>query len=175
MVKLGSSENDADREKRSYPISHAYAEQESPQDVALFVAISCELTGFSEVEIFGTGQVLTYFQIVTEHLKQRNQNFRELSGGELPGASFSAENEAYLRELRTTTPCWAKLAASLIKLWYLGQWYNPDDPQDTWIPSSQSYANGLVWDAIQAHPQGAKQQGFAAWAFPPSSSPVVKS
>jgi hypothetical protein len=32
-----------------------------------------------------------------------------------------------------------------------------------------------VWDAIHAHPQGAKQQGFGAWSEPPvTSSTVVK-
>jgi hypothetical protein len=26
---------------------------------------------------------------------------------------------------------------------------------------------GLVWDAIGSHPQGAKQPGYASWALPP--------
>lgn len=52
------------------------------------------------------------------------------------------------------------LARSVIKMWYLGSW-NGD------ILSGEGYVQGLVWDAVDAHPQAAKQQGFGVWAFPP--------
>jgi hypothetical protein len=69
------------------------------------------------------------------------------------------------------------LARNLIKLWYTGNWNQlPDDWRKTFgvlagdsdqVVSVHSYQEGLVWPLIGAHPQGAKQQGFGAWAHPP--------
>ena len=37
----------------------------------------------------------------------------------------------------------------------------------TRVVNTAAYREGLVWDTIGAHPQGAKQPGFATWSFPP--------
>jgi len=36
------------------------------------------------------------------------------------------------------------------------------------VVSPQTYRGGLVWIAAGTHPQGAHQQGFGAWALPPT-------
>ncbi|MDK2124370.1 hypothetical protein [Parachitinimonas caeni] len=155
-------------EKPDYAICHAYTTLKSQDDLKFFVQLSCELTGFNEVDLYGTGQVLTYYQIITDYLDKKDAKLATLFSG-LSSTLFSSQNETYLHKLINGHGQPAKVAASLIKLWYLGQWYNPDNANDTMIPSSQSYISGLVWTAIHAHPQGAKQQGFGAWSFPPLS------
>ena len=69
------------------------------------------------------------------------------------------------------------VAKNLITLWYLGQWQQmPGQWRDvhgaaatdaTHMVSADAYREGLVWSAIRAHPMGAKQQGYGAWALPP--------
>jgi len=156
-------------EKPNYSICQPYTSLHAMDELKFFVQLSCELTGFSEVELFGTGQVPAYFKIITDYLDRNKEKLDALFSG-LTNASASEENTAYLRALLNEQGRAAKVAATLIKLWYLGQWYDPENPNETMIPSSQSYANGLVWTAIQAHPQGAKQQGYAAWSVPPLAS-----
>ena len=77
-------------------------------------------------------------------------------------------------------PDFGPVARNLIVLWYTGQWVqlprewrqrhgaNPNDVD--LILSADSYTEGLVWDAIGVHPQGAKAPGFATWVSPPTRS-----
>lgn len=69
------------------------------------------------------------------------------------------------------------VARNLVVLWYLGQWNQmPADWRDvhganavdmTGFVSAEAYAQGLVWEAIGSHPQGAKMPGYGSWALPP--------
>jgi hypothetical protein len=176
MKQPNDKNNFLQRIKRSFfmsphsdhPISHDYTGKDSPEAVKFFVVLSRELTGFSEVALYGTGQVLTYYHLLRDYLGKRDTQLETVFHGVSDTAS-PAENEACLQHFMQDGGFPAQVAATLIKLWYLGQWYDPTNPENTMIPSSHSYASGLVWDAIQAHPQGAKQQGFGAWSFPPLS------
>jgi hypothetical protein len=68
----------------------------------------------------------------------------------------------------------------MIVLWYTGQWvqlprewrgrHGANAADVDAILSAESYSEGLVWDAIGAHPQGAKAPGFATWVTPPMTS-----
>jgi hypothetical protein len=44
-------------------------------------------------------------------------------------------------------------------------WYNGNWGQN--VVSGQAYIQGLIWDAAEAHPPGAKQPGYGSWAIPP--------
>ena len=44
-----------------------------------------------------------------------------------------------------------------------GAWAN----DVTFVVSTQSYTEGLVWKAIHTHPPAAKQPGYGSWALPP--------
>ena len=76
------------------------------------------------------------------------------------------------------------MTRALIQLWYLGQWVPlPEDWRNRFgasrfdvakIISTRAYKEGLVWDAIGAHPMGAKQQGFGAWAQEPPKRGAVE-
>lgn len=59
----------------------------------------------------------------------------------------------------------AGAAQALIVFWYLGQIAPPGG--DAAIPSSNIYAEGLAWRAIQAHPTGVSHQKFGYWASLP--------
>ena len=68
-------------------------------------------------------------------------------------------------------------------LWYTGQWVqlpgpwrdrhgaSPLDVDD--VLSPEAYTAGLMWDAIGAHPQGAKAPGFATWVDRPGARPMA--
>ena len=56
------------------------------------------------------------------------------------------------------------LIINIIALWYVGGWGQGFDQV---VVSADGYREGLVWDAIGAHPMGAKQPGFDTWSEPP--------
>jgi hypothetical protein len=74
------------------------------------------------------------------------------------------------------------IACNIIKLWYVGIWYQlppawtdafdarPNDV--TFMVSASACPEGLLWAAIGAHPPGAKAPGFGSWAAPPQIPPV---
>lgn len=157
---------------------------ETPAEMADFIAISAVLTGYSQAELHGTGCAGEYWH-----------QFRQvtpapilaefLSGAGALAARAAQDPAAVEREIRTRYLASDKLgplARSLIQLWYLGQWVPlPPGWQRSFgaskfdvarIISALAYKEGLVWDAIGAHPMGAKQQGFGAWAAPPPESKV---
>ncbi len=69
------------------------------------------------------------------------------------------------------------VARNLILLWYCGTWtalpdewraVNGTSPLDTTrVESAEAYLAGLQWVVAGAHPAGARQQGFGAWAGAP--------
>jgi hypothetical protein len=150
------------------------SDEQLASDAALqqFIDLSRLLTGFDRFELLGTGQAAFYYDWVQTHAAE---GFATLLAtyGELP--ADAAQHSSFVETQLLGSEKLSTLVSSIIKLWYLGQWYSPDNPNDTQIPSANSYQQGLVWDAIHAHPQGAKQQGFGAWSEPPvTTSTVVK-
>lgn len=60
------------------------------------------------------------------------------------------------------------LCRSIIKLWYLGVWYDPVNPRaDVQVVSSQAYKEALVWKVMRAHPMGYSMWTFGHWAEDP--------
>jgi hypothetical protein len=63
-------------------------------------------------------------------------------------------------------------------MWYCGTWTAMPDawraaygasPLDVnRVVSAQAYQAGLQWVAASAHPAGARQQGYGAWATTPA-------
>lgn len=135
-------------------------EHEPKRRIHAFILASSALTGFSPFELYGTGQAEAYFGFVSE--LSAFESFTSVMS-RLPEGG--AAQEAFLRREVMDVEGLGQFARSLIKLWYLGQW---DGQQgQVQILSAASYREGLVWQAIGAHPQGAKQQGYGAWAMPP--------
>jgi hypothetical protein len=95
-------------------------------------------------------------------------------------AAKGGEAASLDREIRVTIlgdEMLGPVARNLIKLWYVGSWYQmPSDWREThggaesdcdFVVSPAAYTEGLLWPAIGANPQGAKPHGYGMWALPP--------
>jgi len=143
-----------------------------------FLAISAILTGYDGAELTGTGCAVEYWRQFKQVLPPAI-----LADFLSPVAALRSADPATIEgEVRRVYLSDARLgpvARALIQLWYLGQWVPlPEDWRELYgasrfdvakIISTRAYKEGLVWDAIGAHPMGAKQQGFGAWAQEPPS------
>ncbi|AZL60759.1 hypothetical protein EI545_19195 [Tabrizicola piscis] len=149
-----------------------------------FVAISTVLTGYSRAELFGTGCADEYWhqfrRVVPDHIL-----IEFFNGAAKLERLQETDPQAVALEIRSrylSSEKLGPLARTLIQLWYLGQWV-PLPP--SWrsrfgasrfdvarVISVLAYKEGLVWDAIGAHPMGAKQQGFGSWAEAPPKGGV---
>jgi hypothetical protein len=134
----------------------------SKKQEKVFLDISVQLTGFSELELLGTGMLQTYFNVMM------NKNNMAVV------VAFLAEAESILKKnkdnagalkndiLNNLMPdnLYSGLAKNIITMWYMGSWLND-------IITPQSYVQGMVWGVADAHPPGAKQPGYASWAIAP--------
>ncbi|MHA3978765.1 hypothetical protein ACW9UR_13860 [Halovulum sp. GXIMD14794] len=156
---------------------------EGDADFAAFMAISVILTGYDGAELGGTGCAPEYWH-----------QFRQVLPGEVLGDFLAPVSgleglepeaqEAEVRRIYLSDVRLGPVARALIQLWYLGQWVPlPEDWRNRFgasrfdvakIISTRAYKEGLVWDAIGAHPMGAKQQGFGAWAQEPPKRGAVE-
>ena len=80
------------------------------------------------------------------------------------------------------------LARSIILMWYLGAWYDPDDlkkaaasaiQENGSVPfnviSPKAYTQGWVWRVAHAHPMGYSEWTFGYWQIdPPPRSSFIK-
>jgi hypothetical protein len=144
-----------------------------------FLKLSVVLTDFSEFQLRGTGQAELYYSTAVAIVGQNV--FSELlqAFGTVERAT-EGDCESLEQGLRSTILSDEKLgplARNIIKLWYIGTWYQlprtwherfgraGDDR--TFIPSPSSYVEGLLWPAIGAHPPGAKAPGYGTWTEAP--------
>ena len=71
------------------------------------------------------------------------------------------------------------LARSIVLMWYLGAWYEPDDLKKltvdpkAFVPqtviSPKAYTQGWLWRVAQAHPMGYSDMQFGYWTRPPAA------
>jgi hypothetical protein len=140
----------------------------------VFLDLSALLTGFSRVQLLGTGVADEYLQTLEATLPRDVLDGLLDSYGRLPAGD---QREAALASEILGDAKFGPVARNLILLWYCGSWTAlPEDwreahgtsPLDTdRVISAASYVAGLQWAAAGAHPVGARQQGFGAWALPP--------
>jgi hypothetical protein len=139
-----------------------------------FLELSALLTGFGRVQLLGTGVADDYLRTLEETLP-----------ADVLGALFAAyerlpagdQREAAVSTEILDDPKLGPVARNLIILWYCGGWTAlPEDWRKTYgaspldtdrVISAESYVAGLQWVAAGAHPVGARQQGFGAWAVAP--------
>lgn len=101
--------------------------------------------------------------ILTELLQQ----FTALQVPRADGASLSPKQAA--GKLLADNQ-YGPLCRSIMKLWFLGVWYDPQHPSSpVAVISSQAYKEALVWKVMQAHPQGYSMWAFGHWEQPPPS------
>ncbi|WP_341486581.1 hypothetical protein [Pararhizobium sp. A13] len=141
--------------------------------LARFVALSALLTGFNAVRLHGSGMAEDYLslldRIVTIPTVDDLLDTLERLPVDHEGDRLEA---AILEDVR-----FGPIARNLIILWYCGTWsqlpaawraaYGESPLDTTHVVSGAAYQAGLQWVAAGAHPAGAKQQGFGAWALGP--------
>lgn len=138
-----------------------------------FLTVSAALTGYNAAELQATGCAAEYWHHVQQVLPEDILK-KFLSPAPRLGKK---DDDKIIRESYLPDRCLGPVARSLIQLWYTGQWVPlPQEWRENYgasrfdlvkIISTRAYKEGLVWDAIGAHPQGAKQQGFGAWSLEP--------
>jgi hypothetical protein len=66
------------------------------------------------------------------------------------------------------------LARSIVLMWYLGAWYDPDklqtnpSPGEFKVISPKAYTQGWALKVAQAHPMGFSEMQFGYWNRPPA-------
>jgi hypothetical protein len=137
-----------------------------------FLALSAELTAFSVFELRGTGQA-------EEYLATADQIVGAATVDELLArhAGIGTDREDGIRKDILSDPKLGAVARNVIKLWYVGVWYElptgwaerygASEADVTFTPSPAAYTEALLWPAVGANPPGAKAPGYGSWALPP--------
>jgi hypothetical protein len=143
-----------------------------------FLDFSTELTCFTRFELLGSGQAQEYLdtarRVVGTVLDDLLDAYKRIS----PTVDTDARNQALRRQILGDERL-GPVARAIIKLWYIGSWYELPRSwteaygalanNTSFVVSPASYAEGLLWIAIGAHPPGAKAPGYGSWA----SEPVI--
>jgi hypothetical protein len=147
--------------------------------ISTFVGFSSLVTGFSEFQLFGTGLAGNYYSTVTGIVgKQTTEQLLEAYVNlTYRRAEDGSNTDELLREGIFFDAKLGPIARNVIKLWYVGTWYQlPFEWRSafgtlagdrTFVVSPVAYTEGMLWRAIDANPSGAKGPGFGTWAYPP--------
>ena len=141
-----------------------------------FVAFSEAATGFSAVRLRGTGHAELYRSTV-EGVAGAEVLDALLDVWERVQDTEGAELDSRLGGEVFDDPRLGPVARNIIKLWYVGTWYElPPEWWDSYggrgqnamfTASASAYTEGLLWPAMGANPPGAKAPGYASWTGPP--------
>jgi hypothetical protein len=167
------------------------ASAQTRQDMVSFVLLSAALTGIAELKLApgfdlaksepGSDPVdvkQEYFDWVN---KRRPAAFKRLlqiaaDSQKLPAAD---RTQAIIDKVQAT-PDTKYLARSIVLMWYLGAWYDPDNlralverpdppPAKFEVISPKAYTQGWALRVAQAHPMGFSEMQFGYWSRPPSA------
>ncbi|MDV9187424.1 hypothetical protein R6L23_04180 [Streptomyces sp. SR27] len=126
-----------------------------------FVTLSVELTGFDTRELWATGMVDDYRDVLRTH-----------AGAERYARLVAAAAEgvfAWECPSGRVPPDVAELAEALTCLWYTGVWPGLDG-EAAFLVSARAYAEGLVWRTFGGAAPGAAPRGFGSWAEKPAEA-----
>ena len=170
------------------------------RDRQTFLDISSELTGYSPIDLEGTGLVDQYWKLVIYDVTKLAD---DKNGKDVPAIFYyaarsvlkqknekSRERAMYMNII--TSPLLWPLCQSIVFLWYRGEWIrmndtwykyyagftppnNKSDPGKSFVPSSQAYTEQLSYRAAGAHPPGAHPTGFGSWSLDPVFGDFTKS
>jgi hypothetical protein len=139
--------------------------------------MSVLLTGFGRVELLGTGLAQDYLTAADGALPDGVLDELLDAFGRLPPGP---DREDAVRSQILADPKLGPVARNLILMWYSGTWpalpdawreaYGASPLDKNHVVSAEAYQAGLQWIAAGAHPAGARQQGFGAWAAAPEKT-----
>ncbi len=154
---------------------------------SIFLDLSSELTGYSVVDLEGTGLVDQYLKLVCTDI---GKDFPEIffnTAEKVLKLKGEARSTAMQVEFGASILFWP-VCVSLVVLWYQGQWTRmtddwyktiagieppPSSPVadmptgKTFVPSAAAYTEQLSYRAAGAHPPGAHPTGFGGWGLVP--------
>jgi hypothetical protein len=148
-----------------------------------FLALSEALTGFGTFHLRGTGQAEGYLATTTAIVGAATMRALLTAAAEARASATgdAAKHEAELRRLVMSDDRLGPIARNIIRMWYVGTWYElpkawreayGQSPRDQdHVVSPISYTEGLLWPAVGGNPPGAKPAGYGMWAMPPRISP----
>lgn len=154
---------------------------------AEFVKMSALLTGFAQSVIAPTidpiGLPTLFYKTVHEKTGTTCTNllvrFSQLAVEVgMTDAKLGAIMMGLVNDPLTNRPLPSEQVATvkaIVKLWYLGSWYQPFDisgaPAGTQtVVSDQAYIKGLAWQTMQSHAMGNSTFTFGYWDKPPAAS-----
>jgi len=172
------------------------ASAQTRQDMVAFVLLSAALTGIAEEKLAPNFRRLPsptnidleqsdpgsdpvnvkqeYFDWVN---KRSQPTFRRLLQFAKDSRNASDRAQAIIDKVQAR-PDTKYLARSIVLMWYLGAWYDPDHLKKLELPnpppikfkviSPKAYTQGWVWRVAQAHPMGFSEMQFGYWSRPPS-------
>lgn len=148
-------------------------------ELQTFLQLSSTITGFSEFRLQGTGQAATYLDTVrsvvgdglVQELLRAYRRVSDEVGDDLEALPRSLRAHVFSDERL------GPIARNLIKLWFVGTWYQlpsawrdafgTAERDETFVVSPVAYTEGLLWPTVGANPPGAKAPGYGTWAEPP--------
>jgi len=146
-----------------------------------FLDFSSEMTGFSVFDLEGTGQAQPFLDAVTGVVGEELVDELLDAYVGVDDQVRSKERETMLRRAILSDEKLGPIARNVIKLWYVGIWYElPAEWTDAFgahendrmfTVSPAAYTEALLWPAIGANPPGAKGPGYGNWALPPKLAP----
>ena len=161
------------------------------QEMVSFVLLSAALTGIAELKLApgfdlaklepGSDPVdvkQEYFDWVN---KRRPAAFKRLLQIVADSQKLPAADRAQaIIDMVQGTPDTKYLARSIVLMWYLGAWYDPDNlralverpdppPAKFEVISPKAYTQGWALRVAQAHPMGFSEMQFGYWSRPPSA------
>lgn len=141
-----------------------------------FLAFSADVTAFTVFELRGTGQAEAYLATVTD-IVGREMMDQLLDAYDRLRSEAQEERDFRLRREIFGDEKLGPIARNIIKLWYVGIWYElphawteafgAREKNIKFTVSATAYTEGLLWPAIGANPSGAKAPGYGSWAGPP--------
>ena len=154
------------------------ADPNSAQDMSDFVRLSEALTGIMAGKLAPAADPIDikrdYFKLVSE---KRPAAFDKLLN--IVRDNRNAPAQAIIDNVQSD-PDSKFLARSIVLMWYLGAWYDPDDLKMLAEPpasppevshrviSAKAYTQGWVWRVAQTHPMGSSDMQFGYWQRKPN-------
>lgn len=153
----------------------------------MFLDLSSALTGYSVIELEGTGLTDLYFEILCHDIGEDISGILFDTAGKVLKLKDEARAHAMQVEIAASPLLWP-VCESLVMLWYLGQWTRMTDfwyhsvahvkpPKSspvpniptgkTFVPSAAAYTEQLSYRSAGAHPPGAHPTGFGGWSLVP--------
>lgn len=135
-----------------------------------FVALSSILTGYPKSTLKPGADIhrLSELYLKTLNAEVPSEVISDLNSTFL---GLSNPNEASVKAAIVNNSALGLVAKNIIKMWYLGIWYNLNDkPDESYVISSSAYTNGMVWSTMYAHPMGYSEGNFGYWNTAPNTN-----